>query len=327
MIENWEQYKNLEYYPNRVCACDCGGKIMVKPHHKYQGVPEYISGHNTRVTGSPAKRLEVRKVLSEQKLGDRNPAKRPEVRAKMSASQTGKKRSKKSVEKQVESMKNSGQFKEAMKNRKSPRQGTDTSPQARENMRNGAINRKTDKSYCESRRRGALKFFSIPENRMRRAKQISAQKVEAQYKTGYVLLPRLGISCFYRSSYEKTALLLLDSKIEVSNIQVEKVYIPYIDEFGRDRIYIPDFLVTLKDSSQFLIEVKPKCFVEFDLRDQRSNLPKIKAAQKWVEENNMIFCIWTEDILYNNNGSTTTSLQVIVEDTVATLLVGEGLKV
>jgi len=45
MIEkNWDQYKDLEYYPDRVCVC--GRKIKVRSHHKY-GIPKYCcSGHS-----------------------------------------------------------------------------------------------------------------------------------------------------------------------------------------------------------------------------------------------------------------------------------------
>lgn len=46
MIENWNLYKDLEYYPGRFCACSCGGRIEVKSHHKKYGIPKYISGHN-----------------------------------------------------------------------------------------------------------------------------------------------------------------------------------------------------------------------------------------------------------------------------------------
>jgi hypothetical protein len=120
--------------------------------------------------------------------------------------------------------------------------------------------------------------------------------------------------------------LLLDSKSNISNVVSEKVHISYTDEFGKDRTYVPDFLVTLNNGKKVLIEVKPKDFVEFDLRYQMNNLPKFGAAQKWAEENNVVFCIWTEDILYNSS-STTMSLQEIVEATVATLFVEEGLKV
>lgn len=50
MLENWDQYKDLEYYPDRVCGCGCNGRIRVGSYHKYYGIPNYISGHNR--TGS-----------------------------------------------------------------------------------------------------------------------------------------------------------------------------------------------------------------------------------------------------------------------------------
>lgn len=48
MIENWDQYKDLEYYPDRFCACGCKERIKVQEHHKYKGMPRFISGHNTK---------------------------------------------------------------------------------------------------------------------------------------------------------------------------------------------------------------------------------------------------------------------------------------
>jgi len=47
MIENWNQYKDLEYYSDRVCKCECGGRIKVQKHHRYYGIPEYLRGHNS----------------------------------------------------------------------------------------------------------------------------------------------------------------------------------------------------------------------------------------------------------------------------------------
>jgi hypothetical protein len=29
-----------------LCKCGCGREIIIKPHHKYTGVPKYILGHN-----------------------------------------------------------------------------------------------------------------------------------------------------------------------------------------------------------------------------------------------------------------------------------------
>jgi len=28
-----------------LCACGCGGEIIIKPRHKYDGIPKYITGH------------------------------------------------------------------------------------------------------------------------------------------------------------------------------------------------------------------------------------------------------------------------------------------
>lgn len=30
-----------------LCACGCGNKITIKPHHKYRGSPKFIKGHNS----------------------------------------------------------------------------------------------------------------------------------------------------------------------------------------------------------------------------------------------------------------------------------------
>jgi hypothetical protein len=38
------------------CACGCGQKIELKPHHKYYGIPRFISGHN--LTPHPKPKIE-----------------------------------------------------------------------------------------------------------------------------------------------------------------------------------------------------------------------------------------------------------------------------
>ena len=60
MLENWDQYKDLEYYPNRVCKCGCGDKIRVKPHHKYYGIPKFIKGHQSRTNHPNRVEREIR---------------------------------------------------------------------------------------------------------------------------------------------------------------------------------------------------------------------------------------------------------------------------
>lgn len=54
MVENWDQYKGKKYY-GHLCACGCGEKIEIKPHHKYDGIPKYINGHARRGKSSSRK--------------------------------------------------------------------------------------------------------------------------------------------------------------------------------------------------------------------------------------------------------------------------------
>lgn len=77
MIENWEQYEDLEYYPDRFCKCDCGGRVRVYPHHKYRNsIPEYIRGHNARVNDGMSGKHHTREAKQKNReahLGQVNP--------------------------------------------------------------------------------------------------------------------------------------------------------------------------------------------------------------------------------------------------------------
>ena len=86
-VENWDQYKDLEYYPGRVCGCGCKGRIKVHPNHKYQGIPKYIRGHHLNLN-NPMHRPEVVAKVS----GDNHPMKDPEVAKRNGDAQRGKKR-------------------------------------------------------------------------------------------------------------------------------------------------------------------------------------------------------------------------------------------
>ena len=341
MWKDWDIYKDLEYYP-WLCACGCGSKIEVKPHHKYrkesprfvyrhakgrdlklvaeveailsgekealfcgcgcgerinvqphhmyQGIPKYISGHNTRVTGAPSKRPEVRELLSEQKMGDNNPSKRPDVKEKLSKSHEGKVRTEESRKKQGESTRNSDKFHNSMKKRIPPRKGTKTSKKALKNLADAAAKRKRE---------------------------------DTKYITGYMEIPFSPEPIFYRSSYERDALSLFCDISELETVESETIRIPYYDSSEKQRTYIPDFLLTFFSGEQLLVEVRPKGFVLSDPWIHMSNLPKFEAAQKWAEDNEVVFCIWTEDFLYNNSSTTKMSSQAIVEATVSSQVLQE----
>lgn len=65
--EEWSEYKDLEYY-DHLCACGCGGRIKVKPSHRFDGIPRFINGHNNRGN------LEVGRKISQTKKKRKRPA-------------------------------------------------------------------------------------------------------------------------------------------------------------------------------------------------------------------------------------------------------------
>jgi len=70
MVENWDQYKDLEYYPDRVCKCGCGGRIKVRPWHKYKNsLPEYLPHHQKR---NRKRTREQKRKQSESQKGEKN---------------------------------------------------------------------------------------------------------------------------------------------------------------------------------------------------------------------------------------------------------------
>lgn len=135
------------------------------------------------------------------------------------------------------------------------------------------------------------------------------------YDAGWITLNRLGQTIYHRSSYEKNALILLDTIEDIVGIQFEAVKIPYVDSKGIKRFYIPDFLVTTK-GIDYLIEVKPKEM----LKEENEQL-KIAAGKNFAEEHNMKFLVLTEDFIFsNNNGSTTESLAEVTLPNTAAIL-------
>lgn len=54
---------------DRYCGCGCGENIAFRPHHKYYGLPQFVSGHNSRVRpGIPCSK-EKKKKISDTKKG------------------------------------------------------------------------------------------------------------------------------------------------------------------------------------------------------------------------------------------------------------------
>jgi len=116
------------------------------------------------------------------------------------------------------------------------------------------------------------------------------------YKNGWVVLDRLGIKIYYRSSYELRALQLLDSYSDVIKVSGESIRIQYKKEDGSTHYYVPDLLVTTADGLNYIIEIKPSYLLE-----EKNNQIKFEAAKKYVKKHNMIFLVWTENVLFNED--------------------------
>lgn len=53
-----------------LCKCGCGGEIVFQPHHKYYGIPQFISGHNNKGKQFSEN---ARENISLGKMGNKNP--------------------------------------------------------------------------------------------------------------------------------------------------------------------------------------------------------------------------------------------------------------
>ena len=237
---------------SKLCACGCGQTITWKAHHKYQGFPNFLWGHNGNKNATPIETRICSVCFNEFKA-------RACSTQKICSHEC--------------SAKNARKFR---------------TPMTEERRRK--ISEGISKLYLA----GTFNPFWF-------------------YKSGWYYLKNKQVKLFYRSSYEKKAYQILDACLDVKEVRSESVMIPYYDVEGNLHNYLPDVKVTTVSGQEILIEVKSNDFL-----NTITNQIKFKAAEKYAEENNMIFLVWTEDILFNNNGSTTTSLQAIVEATVAT---------
>jgi len=311
MIENWEQYKDLEYYPDRFCKCGCGGRIKVRPHHSWSGIPNYIHGHNgngihdlskyvTKVCPNCGKEFTryiscqtihcCTRCYGESMVGSKWT---PERRANQPYTPPWNKNLTKEDDPRLQAR---GCFKKGH-------------PAWNKNL-----TKETDERVAK---------YSVPrslEVRANIAMDSSKRVMEGTlgsnkcYKRGRIALERLGIEVYYHSSYELEALLQLDNCPIVSEVSRDSIRIRYDKEDGSVHYYVPDLLITTIDGSNYVVEIKPICFV-----DTTENKIKFEAARRYVARHNMVFLVWTEDILFNKNGVTTALAEVTSLATAANL--------
>jgi hypothetical protein len=118
----------------------------------------------------------------------------------------------------------------------------------------------------------------------------------------------------YRSGWELTFMMFLDSNDNVLQWASESIRIPYRNPLtGKQSIYVPDFLVTYRGRNNTtiaeLIEIKPKkqSLLESRASDRDRaivavNYAKWHQATLWCKKNGLTFRVINEDMIYHQGG-------------------------
>jgi hypothetical protein len=117
----------------------------------------------------------------------------------------------------------------------------------------------------------------------------------------------------YRSGWELTFMMFLDSNSNIIQWASESIRIPYRNPLtGKASTYVPDFLVLYENKYKKqiaeLVEIKPKkqSLIESRTASARAiaivavNHAKWASARAWCSQNGLIFRVITEDNLFYN---------------------------
>lgn len=118
---------------------------------------------------------------------------------------------------------------------------------------------------------------------------IASKIVDGKWHRGFEIGIYVGVkngfrSVHLRSSWERAYAQKLDEDPNVISWTYESTIIPYTYA-GKQRNYVPDFLVERTDSV-VLVEVKPNV-----LKDKPLNVAKFQAAERWCQEKGMMFLV------------------------------------
>lgn len=113
------------------------------------------------------------------------------------------------------------------------------------------------------------------------------------FENGFFKSKKNGKDFFYRSSWEKLVMEHLEKNKKVLSYNCEPFAIDY--EFsGMTKKYLPDVLIEYDNGIKKMVEIKP----EYQLKNPR-NIAKIKAAENYCKNNDLIFEIWTDKDIEN----------------------------
>ena len=121
----------------------------------------------------------------------------------------------------------------------------------------------------------------------------------------------------YRSGWEMTFMMFLDSNDNILQWASESISIPYRNPItGKASMYVPDFFVTYRSRDNRtraeLIEIKPKkqSLIESRASDRDRaivavNYAKWDAATKWAKKNGLTFRVINEDQIFHQGSKKT----------------------
>jgi hypothetical protein len=121
----------------------------------------------------------------------------------------------------------------------------------------------------------------------------------------------------YRSGWELTFMMFLDSNDNIVQWASESISIPYRNPItGKQSMYVPDFFVTYRTRDNTtraeLIEIKPKkqSLIESKMSDRDRaiiavNYAKWDQATKWARRNGLTFRVINEDQIFHQGSKKT----------------------
>lgn len=96
-------------------------------------------------------------------------------------------------------------------------------------------------------------------------------------KKGILHSNKFNLDIRYDSSGEKEFLEICEIRDSIVSLIREPLRIEYLDDFGKERIYIPDYLI----NNKYIVEIK---------FDEQPNTKKVEYAIKYCNKNNLKYC-------------------------------------
>lgn len=146
-----------------------------------------------------------------------------------------------------------------------------------------------------SYREKLLKFHRSPEERFKRSKAQAERMEQKPYGKGRRCWvdPGQAYKClgrpdgfWVRSTYELAAVQRINSEDRVASYQYEPVI------RIQDTWIKPDFILTLKDGSRLLVEVKAAWATK--LPEDHRTMRRLRVAEDYAKAHGMMFAVWTE---------------------------------